>query len=108
MHLTDRIRIYLEPRDLWVGLYVSPRHLYWCPLPCLVVRWTRKRRIKYPLVPNCAGCGHMWALHGLNYRGGDCYADSDCPCLEYEASGEKPGVLPILRALAGTLRRPRG
>jgi hypothetical protein len=36
-----RLRIYLEPRDCWVGVYVAPRAVYVCPLPFVVVRWTR-------------------------------------------------------------------
>lgn len=31
----------LEPRDAWVGLYVAPDALYVCPVPFLVLRWTR-------------------------------------------------------------------
>ena len=39
-------RVYWEPRDWWIGLYVGPvvtegwlvyRRLYFCPLPTLVV-----------------------------------------------------------------------
>lgn len=34
-----RVAIYLEPRDLWVGVFNDRRYLYVCPLPTLVVRW---------------------------------------------------------------------
>jgi len=37
-----RLAIYLEPRDVWVGVYVAGRHLYVCLLPCVVLRWTRQ------------------------------------------------------------------
>jgi hypothetical protein len=36
-----RLRIYLEPRDIWVGVYVGKSALYVCPLPCVVIRWQR-------------------------------------------------------------------
>ena len=41
--MSGRIRVYLEPRDAWVGLYVAPAALYFCPLPFVVVRWARVR-----------------------------------------------------------------
>ena len=37
-----RLAVYLEPRDVWVGLYVAPDALYVCPLPLLVLRWARR------------------------------------------------------------------
>jgi hypothetical protein len=37
----SRLRIYLEPRDLWIGVYIADDHIYVCPLPCLVIRWRR-------------------------------------------------------------------
>ncbi len=36
-----RLQVYVEPRDLWVGAYVAGDAVYVCPLPCLVLRWTR-------------------------------------------------------------------
>lgn len=36
-----RLTVYLEPRDLWIGLYVAPAAVYVCPLPLLVFRWAR-------------------------------------------------------------------
>ena len=36
-----RIRIYIELRDIWVGVYVAPNAVYFCPLPMLVIRWSR-------------------------------------------------------------------
>ena len=36
-----RLQVYLEPRDLWIGAYLAEHALYLCPLPCLVLRWTR-------------------------------------------------------------------
>jgi hypothetical protein len=40
----SRIRIYLEPRDCWVGVYVAPKAVYVCPLPFLVIRWDRRAK----------------------------------------------------------------
>ena len=36
-----RPRVYLEPRDAWVGAYLARDALYVCPLPLLVLRWER-------------------------------------------------------------------
>lgn len=40
VHL-GRIQLYIEPRDAWVGVYVDPKAVYLCPLPFIVVRWSR-------------------------------------------------------------------
>lgn len=37
-----RLQVYLEPRDLWIGVYVARDALYLCLLPVLVFRWTRR------------------------------------------------------------------
>lgn len=39
-----RLAIYFEPRDLWIGAYISYDAVYVCPLPVLVLRWTRRPR----------------------------------------------------------------
>jgi len=36
-----RLQVYVQPRDIWVGVYVAEHAVYICPLPCLVLRWTR-------------------------------------------------------------------
>jgi hypothetical protein len=36
-----RFSIVFEPRDVWLGVFVSPRAVYVCLLPCLPVRWAR-------------------------------------------------------------------
>lgn len=41
LHL-GRLAIYLEPRDIWIGVYVAPTAVYVCPLPLLVLRWDRR------------------------------------------------------------------
>ena len=38
-----RLAIYIEPRDVWVGVYVALDAVYVCPLPMLVLRWDRRR-----------------------------------------------------------------
>lgn len=35
------MKVYFEPRDLWVGLYIAPNAFYFCPLPTLVFKWER-------------------------------------------------------------------
>jgi hypothetical protein len=37
-----RLSLYVEPRDVWVGLYVSPGSVFVCPLPMVVIRWRRR------------------------------------------------------------------
>lgn len=37
-----RLSVYLEPRDIWVGVYVAPAAVYVCPLPLLVLKWDRE------------------------------------------------------------------
>lgn len=38
----SRLTVYLEPRDAWVGAYIDA--IYVCPLPFLVLRWSRSSR----------------------------------------------------------------
>lgn len=37
-----RLQLYIEPRDLWVGLFVAPAAAYLLLLPCLVIRWSTR------------------------------------------------------------------
>jgi hypothetical protein len=37
-----RLAVYLEWRDQWIGRFIADDAVYWCPLPCLVLRWTRR------------------------------------------------------------------
>jgi hypothetical protein len=39
-----RFWLIFEPRDIWIGLYVAPRAVYVCLVPCLPVKWERRRR----------------------------------------------------------------
>jgi hypothetical protein len=43
-----RLAIYLEPRDVWIGVYVAPAAVYVCPLPLLVLRWDRRPKPARP------------------------------------------------------------
>lgn len=36
-----RLCLYVEPRDFWVGVYVSEDKVYVLLLPMLVIRWER-------------------------------------------------------------------
>lgn len=38
-----RLSLVLEPRDLWLGLYVAPGAVYVCVVPCLPLRWQWRR-----------------------------------------------------------------
>lgn len=37
-----RVQLYIEPRDIWIGVYVAPNAIYVCPLPLVVIRWDRR------------------------------------------------------------------
>lgn len=36
-----RLSVYIEPRDAWVGVSVGDSAVYVCPLPFVVMRWSR-------------------------------------------------------------------
>jgi hypothetical protein len=38
-----RLSLLFEPRDCWILLFVGPEALYLCLVPCLPVRWDRRR-----------------------------------------------------------------
>lgn len=38
------VKVYVEPRDVWVGYFRGDDHHYVCPMPCLVIRWDRRKR----------------------------------------------------------------
>lgn len=38
-----RLSAYIEPRDIWIGVYVAEAAVYVCPLPLLVVKWDRRK-----------------------------------------------------------------
>lgn len=36
----SRVAIYFEPRDIWVGVFISSKGIaYVCLVPCLVIAW---------------------------------------------------------------------
>jgi hypothetical protein len=37
-----RLLIYVEPRDAWVDVYVAPTAVYVCPVPFVVIKWSRR------------------------------------------------------------------
>ena len=44
--------VYFDFRDWWVGYYRGETHHYVCPLPTLVIRWSRRSG------PTPAACPH--------------------------------------------------
>jgi hypothetical protein len=42
-----RLKVYLEPRDAWIGAYVAKDAIYVCLLPFLVIRYWRKQLDHY-------------------------------------------------------------
>jgi hypothetical protein len=42
VHHRRYLTVYLDRRDIWVGYYRGDTHHYVCPLPTVVVRWTRE------------------------------------------------------------------
>ncbi|WP_327591266.1 hypothetical protein OHA25_61105 (plasmid) [Nonomuraea sp. NBC_00507] len=39
-----RLAVCVEPRDLWVGVYIAPDSVYMLLFPMLVFRWRRRPR----------------------------------------------------------------
>jgi hypothetical protein len=39
-----RLWVIFEPRDFWLGVFVSPRAVFVCLVPCLAVKWERRPR----------------------------------------------------------------
>lgn len=37
-----RLSLVLEPRDVWIGLYVAHGAVYVCLVPCLPLKWERR------------------------------------------------------------------
>lgn len=52
MNTPTWVRVYRDPADWWIGLYIGANHLYRCPLPTLVIRI--RRRIP-PAAPGITG-----------------------------------------------------
>jgi hypothetical protein len=48
------MKIYLEPRDIWIGYYRGDTHHYVCPLPTLVIRWQRRLAFRRHRHKDCA------------------------------------------------------
>jgi len=51
------MRVYFDRRDWWVGAYLSDKHIYVCPLPTLVFRFTRHVPLPDPQCPHWSGEG---------------------------------------------------
>lgn len=45
--LRGRLLAYVEPRDLWIGVYVAEDYVYVCLLPFVVLRWERSWSWQY-------------------------------------------------------------
>jgi hypothetical protein len=43
---SGRLSVYIEPRDIWVGVYVAEAAVYVCPLPLLVFKWQRTEAVR--------------------------------------------------------------
>ena len=39
-----RLSLIFEPRDIWLGVFVSPRAVFVCLVPCLALKWERRTR----------------------------------------------------------------
>jgi hypothetical protein len=37
-----RLQVYIDSDDQWLGRYRAAKAWYYCPVPCLVFRWTRR------------------------------------------------------------------
>lgn len=38
-----RLHLVIEPRDLWIGAYIARDAVYVCLVPCVVIKYCRKR-----------------------------------------------------------------
>lgn len=36
------MKVYIDTNDWWIGYYRGDTHHYVCPLPTVVIRWTRR------------------------------------------------------------------
>lgn len=39
------LAVVFEPRDLWLGVYVSPTKVFVVVVPCFPIVWTRRRKM---------------------------------------------------------------
>lgn len=42
LHLGERVTVYLDLRDWWIGVYRGEHSVFVCPLPTVVIRFQRK------------------------------------------------------------------
>lgn len=56
LRIGRRLKVYVEPRDIWVGVYLAPAHVYVLPLPLLVFRWARRNACQHKNHNECTGC----------------------------------------------------
>lgn len=63
--MSDRVKIYFDFRDWWVGAYVGPNHVYICPLPTLVIR-VRHRKPEWASA-GTANIGGWDAVNSVTY-----------------------------------------
>lgn len=40
------MKIYIDTNDWWMGYYRGEHYHFVCPLPCIVIRWSRKESVK--------------------------------------------------------------
>lgn len=76
------MKVYLEPRDVWVGYFRGDDHHYVCPLPCVVVRWRRKATRNEPtasIFPGIEGDRSVWGECGCAHCVGEVLAAKPFP-----------------------------
>ena len=83
------MRIYFEPKDIWVGVYVGPDAVYICQLPMLVIKLPRRPKMGLGILGgfevdikgghNLVRCGRA----GLHKYCPACNPDG-CPCTDGE------------------------
>lgn len=39
-----RLSAFFDPHDIWWGLFWNEQYFYWCPIPLVPLRWSRKGR----------------------------------------------------------------
>lgn len=56
LQIGRRLAVYIEPENIWIGVYVAPDRVYICPLPLLVFRWSRRNACEWENHDECTGC----------------------------------------------------
>lgn len=102
----ERVAVYRDRNDWWVGYYRGETHHYVCPLPTLVVRWKRRVDVSYRDWTKVVIDGQAYAARGRILGSRDPYSDDiEIVAVKDPDSGEALGL--ILRGPSQFVERGR-